>query len=55
MPATPTATALQSPKEPRVVELCRGTAHARLAARRPRLLEEAALRRGLLAHGGRSH
>jgi len=55
MPATATPAALHSPKEPRVVELCRGTAHARLASRRPRLLEEAAPRRGLLVHAGRSH
>ena len=47
MPAI--ATAPQPTKEPRVVELCRGTAHAPLEARRPRLLDEVALRRGLPA------
>ena len=48
MSATLTATAAHSAKEPRVVELCRGSAHAAMTPRL-RAIDALALRRNLAA------
>ena len=50
MPATLTATALSSDKEPRVVELCRGSAHAAMTPRL-RAIDALALQRSLQGAG----